>query len=340
MSDHEPSIREVINTIASEESEQGPTGWVFDHRITRAERSTALRNVLLDSDPRWFVPFLVMLGLSASIAALGLSQDSAATVIGAMVIAPLGQPMAALGAAIALAWPREAMKMFMVTLAGALVVVGIAFLIGLLLPTATPSGQILSRTHPDLRDLGVALFAGAAGAYAQTRSSLSSTLTGVAIAVAVVPPLAAAGLMFEEGRFALAQGAVLLFVANLVGLVLASSMTLLLTGFAPMPRLRRAGWRSVVLVGSALGLAALVATPLTATYLRLVDASTTTTAVQRQIVSTLGSQSDAVLEKVEVADSKVTIDVSGGTNVPSDQVFAEDLTDELGSDVTVTVNRH
>jgi uncharacterized hydrophobic protein (TIGR00271 family) len=235
------SIKDAIEEIAAQSPAEGHPGWLFRRRISRADRSEVLLKVIYDSDPRWFAAFVVMLALSAGIASLGLSQNSAATVIGAMVIAPLGDPMAALGGAIALAWPRETLRMLLVTAAGAALVVAVAFLIGLLLPTSTPDAQILARTSPDLRDLGVALMAGAAGAYAKTRNKLASTLTGVAIAVALVPPLATVGLMLEEHRFALARGAAVLFAANLIGIVLAATLVLLLTGYAPLPRLRRAG---------------------------------------------------------------------------------------------------
>lgn len=339
MTDRDLTIKRAIDQIAAEAAEPTRAGWLFKHRIERAERAAVLRNVMLDSDPRWFFPFVVMLALSAGIATLGLSQDSAATVIGAMVIAPLGQPIAALGGAIALAWPRETLRMLLVALAGAILVILLGFLIGLFLPTATPAAQILARTSPDLRDLGVALLAGAAGAYAQTRSNLVSTLTGVAIAVALVPPLAAVGLMLEEHRFALARGAGVLFIANLVGIVLAATAVLLITRYAPLPRLRSAGWRSTTLLAAAALVTVLVLIPLTNTYLGLLDSTGVTAAVHQQVVSTLGSGSGAVVTHVDVEDDKVTVDISGGTTIPSAADFENDLAAVLGPDVAVTINR-
>ncbi len=339
MNTDEPTILEEIERISAEEPAVTHPGWLFQHEISRGERAEVLRHVMLDSDPRWFVPFVVMLSLSAGIAALGLSQDSAATVIGAMVVAPLGQPIAALGGAVALAWPREIVKMLFVTLGGAALVVGLAYVIGTLLPAATPTDQILSRTSPDLRDLGVALFAGGAGAFAQTRSSLSSTLTGVAIAVALVPPLAAVGLLLEDDHLALAQGAGLLFVANFVGIVLAVAATLLITRFAPLPRLRRARWRSMLILGSTLVVAGLVMVPLTAAYVRLAGNATTTTAVQQQVASVLGTGSATILRGVEIEGNTVTIDLQGGETVPSEAAFEDALMDELGPDIVVTVRQ-
>jgi len=285
-------------------------------------------------------PFVIMLGLSAGIATFGLSQDSAATVIGAMVIAPLAEPITALGGAIALAWPRETLRVFLVAVAGAILVIGIAFLIGVLLPRATPTGQILARTSPDLRDLGVALLAGAAGAYAKTRNELASTLTGVAIAVALVPPLAAVGLMLEEHRLTLAKGAVVLFSANLIGMVLAATAVLLITGYAPFPRLRRSGWKPIAGLAAALAAAVLVAIPLTNTYLRVLDDTSLTSAVDRQVIATLGLQSGVVVDHIAVDGSRVTVDLSGEGAVPPASSFEQDLIDELGPDVTVTINRH
>ena len=146
-----------------------------------------------------------MLVMATGIAALGLSENSAAVVIGAMVVAPLGTPIIALGAAVAI---------------GAASVVVIAFLLGLILPQAIPNEQILARTTPDFRDFGIALFAGIAGAYGYYRKEFSSVLAGVAIAVALVPPLCVVGLMLEEGRYVLVRGGFILFLTNLSGISL------------------------------------------------------------------------------------------------------------------------
>ena len=193
-------------------------------------RSPAINDLFFNLNQKWQLPFWLMLSLSAGIASLGLSEDSAATIIGAMIVAPLGQPIIALGASITMGWPREALKMLVRIFLGASTVVTISFVLGAVLPHATPNQQILLRTAPDLRDLGIAVFAGIAGTFGYYRKEYSAVLAGVAIAVALVPPLCTVGLMIEDRRFILAGGGFLLFLANFIGITLAAILTLFLAG--------------------------------------------------------------------------------------------------------------
>lgn len=171
-----------------------------------------------------------MLILSIGISSLGLSEDSTATIIGAMIIAPLGQPIVALGGAIALGWRMQSFRMLGIIIIGTISSIVLAFLVGLTLTDINPNEQILIRTSPDLRDLGIALFAGTAGAYGYYRSEYSTVLAGVAISVALVPPLCACGLMIEEGHFILAKGSFLLFVTNFVGVTFSTILVFFLLG--------------------------------------------------------------------------------------------------------------
>ncbi len=327
------AIKAVLGADGSDQTNS--QGILFRHRLQVGERTEVMRRVFLSSNPHWRSAFLVMILLSGAIATLGLSQNSAATIIGSMIVAPLGGVIVALGGAIAVVWPREIAKMFATIVIGSAIVVLVAYLMGLMLPISTPNAEILGRTSPDLRDLGVALLAGAAGAYAQTRKDLSATLVGVAIAVALVPPLATAGLMLEEQRWTLAAGALTLFGANLVGIAFAVTFVLLVTRYAPLPRLRPAS------AGLYAGLAAmavatiLIAIPLTITYLNVAGAARTATAVHRQVAATVGPTSSVVVERVDIDGSHVTIKLSDKTKAPDAAKFAADLTDELGPDVTV-----
>ena len=233
-------------------------------------RSPVFNDLFFNLKQKWQLPFWLMLSLSAGIATLGLSEDSAATVIGAMIVAPLGQPIIALGAAIALGWPRQTMKMLALIILGALTVVVIAFFLGTLLPTETPSQQVLLRTAPDLRDLGIALCAGAVGTYGYYRSEYSTVLAGVAIAVALLPPLCTVGLMLEEGRFILATGGLLLFITNFVGIALAAIFTFFVAGAV------QTGFRRRWFFGGAIATVAIIIailTPLTLNFDRIASSA-------------------------------------------------------------------
>ena len=142
----------------------------------------------------------------------------------------LGQPIVALGGAIALGWRTQSFRMIGVIILGTICSLIVAYLIGLTLPDLTPNEQILIRTAPDLRDLGIAVFAGAAGSYGYYRSEYSTILAGVAIAVALVPPLCACGLMLEQGDLILASGSMLMFFTNLIGIAFSAILVFFLLG--------------------------------------------------------------------------------------------------------------
>lgn len=202
----------------------------FSQNIPPEGRAYVLDKLFFNFQGKWKISFWLMLALSTGIASLGLSEDSAAVVIGAMVIAPLGQPMIALGGSIALGWRREAFRMIGIIIVGTLTTIVIGFLFGMILTVATPTHEILLRTSPDLRDMGIALFAGAAGAYGYYRQEYSTVLAGVAIAVALIPPLCACGLMLEQGHYILAKGSILLFCTNLIGIAFSSILVFFLLG--------------------------------------------------------------------------------------------------------------
>ena len=287
----------------------------------------------------WWFRFMVMLVLSVVIAVLGLSLNSDAVVIGAMLIAPLMTPLIGTAAALVMGWPRRLAQSGLAVLAGSAAAVGISYVLTLLLPAAgqalTPA--VLSRTSPDLRDLVVALAAGAAGAYATAREDVSAALPGVAVAVALVPPLAAAGFTLAIGREDLTGGAVLLFVANLVAIVLVSSVVLAASGFVPSGRIRAASGRiRSGLLGAVVALV-VVAFPLTDATLASDSHAQTTQAVNQAAVSWLAPYPSLTLTGASISGALVTVDVTGSTSPPSTTSLAQALTGVLGPRVAVQV---
>jgi len=187
--------------------------------------------------------FFLMLGLSAIIATLGLIANSAPAIIGAMIIAPLMAPIVSIAYGIACTDKRLITLSAITIIAGTLVVVGIAFAGVGVFGLRIAGSEILARTSPSFLDLGVALAAGCAGAFAQTRPSIANSIAGVAVAVALVPPLAVAGVGLSLGRKAtsdtgvslgeiglhaggadIAAGAFLLFLTNLIGIILVATL--------------------------------------------------------------------------------------------------------------------
>ena len=174
-----------------------------------------------DRHDKWSA-FWALLVLAAVIASAGIVADSTATVIGAMIVAPLMTPILGTALAVVLADRRRMLLNLGLVLGGAAVVVAIGFLLGLTHPTpllAETNSQIAARVSPRLIDLVAALATGVVGAFVLVRSDLSDTLPGVAIAISLVPPLAVVGLTLESGAPGEALGALLLFGTNVTAII-------------------------------------------------------------------------------------------------------------------------
>lgn len=145
------------------------------------------------------VNYSVLIVLSAVIASLGLLANSAAVIIGAMLVAPLMTPILALSLGIVLGEPRMLSRGAESTIKGVGAAVVLSAFCALLVPASQPTAEILARTHPTLLDLGVALASGAAGAYALGRKEVAAALPGVAIAAALMPPVCTVGIGLAQG---------------------------------------------------------------------------------------------------------------------------------------------
>ncbi len=193
------------------------------------------------------VSFYSLLALATAIATFGLLSNNAATIIGAMIVAPLMNPIVTLSYA-AIAVERQLLGRATLTLViGIILVISIAFLCTYLVGTNIVNSQIISRAEPNLLDLGVAVASGAAAGLAYARRSISTALPGVAIAVALVPPLCVVGIGLALGKDAiidiglyfsrqgqvlhLASGAFLLFLTNLAGIIFCAGLVFLIQGY-------------------------------------------------------------------------------------------------------------
>jgi uncharacterized hydrophobic protein (TIGR00271 family) len=210
----------------------------FVPQIEREDRVALVDR--LQSSAAWNFDFLALMVLSTSMAAIGLMQNSAAVVIGAMLVAPLMTPLLGLGLALQQGNPVLARLSLRSIAFGILVSLLGGFAVGFLTPSfVEPTREMLSRGGPGLLDLVVAFAAGLAAAYASSRPSLIAALPGVAIAASLVPPIATSGLALSLGDFSLAIGALLLFGINMVTIVLASMTSLWAVGFRQAKRRSR-----------------------------------------------------------------------------------------------------
>ena len=175
--------------------------------------------------------YFVMNILSAIIASYGLVTNSAAVVIGAMLVAMMLGPIT--GVALAIIDHRMPLlrKSLITVFLGISLVVLIGFIVGWLHKDQPLTAEILSRTQPTSMDLMIALAGGTAGAYAMVSPHLSVAVVGVAVATALVPPLAASGILFANGEIQMGLGALLLALTNIIAIQFTNALVLWLLGF-------------------------------------------------------------------------------------------------------------
>ena len=218
--------------------------------------------------------YYFMLAAAASIATFGLLANSAPAIIGAMIIAPLMTPIMSLAFGLISLDLRMMAESLISVASGVILVVAISFASAELIGLRIAGSEVLSRTAPTLLDLGVALAAGAAAAFVHTRKSITNSIAGVAIAVALVPPLAVVGVGLALGRSATAEvglsltelghysggtdiaaGAFILFLTNLIGIVTIGGIVFMCHGYG--------SWKKALATMAALlGLAVFLIKPL------------------------------------------------------------------------------
>ena len=286
-----------------------------------------------DRRRRYLVRFTVLLFLSTVIAANGVIEDSTATVIGAMIIAPLMTPILATTAAIVMGDASRAWRSFLLVVAGAVGVVALAWLLGALAVHVIDfhsNSQIVARVSPRLLDLIVALAAGTAGAFATSRSDVADSLPGVAISIALVPPLCVVGISLAGGQWGDAWGSLLLFLTNFLSILLAGGAIFGLLGLGAAATANVSGVNKRRAYGIiALGIL-LIAIPLSITTAKVYRDSMAQVKIT-SITNEWARQypSDLVIRSVLVSGDKAEILVTGAEE-PS---TIDDLTAHVRSEV-------
>ena len=195
--------------------------------------------------------FFALLLFATVIATYGVLSNSTATVIGAMIVAPLMGPIMATTSAVVMGSMPRALRAFALVLAGIATVIIFSYLLSWVVPDVTISftsnGEITSRINPGLYALLTALGAGAAGAFIISRAEIADSMGGVAIAISLVPPLCVVGIALQQGQLDAAGGAFLLFMTNFLAILLAGGVVLVVLGLGRLAvtqehaRVRRRG---------------------------------------------------------------------------------------------------
>jgi uncharacterized hydrophobic protein (TIGR00271 family) len=199
-------------------------------KITRERFDVVYNDISEGSEPA--LRFYLLVAISTLIASFGLISNSTAVVIGAMLVAPLMTPIFGISLALVRGDTGLLGRAARAEVVGVVAAVFMGFLLGLVIGEFDPTTEMLSRTRPNLFDLLVAVLAGFAGAYALVDEKISPALPGVAIATAIVPPLANSGLCFALGETRGGTGSFLLFFANFLSILVVASITFYWSGMA------------------------------------------------------------------------------------------------------------
>ncbi|MBW4511534.1 MAG: DUF389 domain-containing protein [Scytonematopsis contorta HA4267-MV1] len=220
----------------------------FQHKRVEATQLEELQTELLDeSTPS--LTYLILTVASCTIATLGLITNSAAVIIGAMIIAPLMLPIRGLAYGALTGNILLFRRGLIAIVFGTLLSIGLAYCIELLVGISTFDTEVLSRSKPTLLDLGIAVTAGSIGGYAKVKPTISGTLVGTAIAVALMPPICVIGLGLAQTNWSLSQGAAVLYLTNLLGITLACMLTFLIMGYSFIERAGAALFWTLLLTG-------------------------------------------------------------------------------------------
>lgn len=285
--------------------------------------------------------FFVLMGFASVIASMGVITDSTAVVIGAMLIAPLMTPLMAIAISLVMGWPRRLVRAASVAAGGIVFAIVIGVLLGLVAPgviDAATNGQIIARSSPTGLDVITAVAAGAAGAYGLSRPDVSDSLPGVAIAISLVPPLSVVGISYSQGEWSAGNGALLLFMINMLAILVMGGLTFIVTGVTPVRRVAENQHRVRSYLAGVGALAALVFGALlltgTQTATNLFEQSSVETAVNQW----LDDHPQHSLVRVDLEGDTVTAVIVGPSeDAPLASTVASDLRNTLGRSVTADV---
>jgi uncharacterized hydrophobic protein (TIGR00271 family) len=293
-----------------------------------------IRDVVMFEPPdlrKRLVRFGALLVLASAIATYGLLGDSVATVIGAMIVAPLMLPIMGLAFAVSIGDRKAIVSSILVGVAGMATAVAVGFILGQTAGSAfdpTNNAQIMARTAPRLVDLAAALATGLAGAFAVGRKDVSDTLPGVAIAISLVPPLTNAGILLSAGRADLAMGSLLLFVTNYFAILITGALVFALMGYprvSLVPKSIRSRRVAVVLI---VVMVILIAIPLGLTGRGVAEASLAENrAAQATKAWVAGTGYKYV--SAQTGDQTVNIVITGTGDLPPEQSLQESLAGQV-----------
>lgn len=303
--------------------------------VLGVDHSAVLKQIAEDSG--WSGRYVFLILISATLSLLGLLMPSVAVLIGAMLLSPLTMPIIGLGFGIATLDFREIRRAATALGLGATIAVTLSLILVSLSPVQTITSEIAGRTQPTLFDLLVALLSAIAGAYALIRGR-GGTVVGVAIAIALMPPLVVVGFGIATWNWTIFAGSLLLFLTNAVTISLTAALVARVYGFGHHLSPHHTGWQLVLFV-VALGLLSI---PLSAALRQIAFEAV----AQRQVRDTVQARfpQGSRLSQVDIDFSHKPMQVRAVMLTPdlvakADQLLATDLGERLGRTVDIHVDQ-
>lgn len=318
--------------------------WIRD-RPKSVDARQALYDKILYEGPMTqtrVVRFFALMLFASVIASMGVITDSTAVVIGAMLIAPLMTPLMGMAISLVMGWPNRLAHSALIAFGGILLAIGIGVALGLTAPARIDTAtnlQILARTSPTDLDLIIAIAAGAAGAYGLSRPDVSDALPGVAIAIALVPPLSVVGISYSQGDWAAGNGALLLFATNMIAILLVGGLTFVFTGVTPIARVAENQHRVRTAAGVTCTAAVIVFGALLLNGAQIAADVFQQSTAEDTVTEWLGDDAEYRLIEVDIDDRVVTVVVIGPSDGLADiGTLADLLSDRLDKTVMVEVS--
>jgi uncharacterized hydrophobic protein (TIGR00271 family) len=341
------SLSVLLNPDRDADAPRTPTTelvgqWFADRPKAVDDRQRLYRELLYEGDGTRakITRFLTLMVLASVIASMGVVADSTAVVVGAMLIAPLMNPLMGMALSLVMGWPNRLARSSLIALAGIVIAIGVGTAVGLadfaIVDTLT-NGQIVSRSNPTIVDLVIAVAAGAAGAYGWSRPDVSNALPGVAVAIALVPPLTVIGISYSQGDWESGSGALLLFATNAIAILVVGAAVFVLTGVAPLTRASENQDRVRTSLAAVGGAAAIITAAVVLNGTTVATNVFEQNAASRVVSSWLESFPDHTTVAVSVTGDTVSVVLAGPVleQSPSADALATDLGAELGREITV-----
>lgn len=193
--------------------------------VSEEQKSKAIKKLIADSTPNY--DFFLMVGLSVLMATFGLLINSVAIVIGSMLIAPILYPVLSLSLGMVMSDHKLISRSLFTIAKFVAVSIAVAFTATLFFSSRYDDAtiEILTRTDPSLLYFVVSLVSGIAISFALVRPQLSEALPGVAVSVALIPPLSVIGIGLAKFDWSIISGSTILFMMNVIGIVFASMVS-------------------------------------------------------------------------------------------------------------------